>query len=157
MTQTNLPGMNLVTHPHLLGIAATILQVKEIPGAKHDNRIAAMLRHIGLRGRDETPWCAAYVNWVLELCGIAGTNSGMARSFLSWGVSAENEVDPEPGSVVVLWRKSKDSASGHVGFFLRLEGGYVWLLGGNQWNKVCARRYPVGRILDVRCMGAESS
>lgn len=133
----------------ILGRAASMLQIKEVAGAKHDPRIVTMLRWTGIRrGGDETPWCAAFVNWVLASEGVDGTGSAMARSFTSWGRNVTHE--PQPGHICVLWRKSPQSASGHVAFYLRTEGRYLWLLGGNQRNKVCAKRYPKSRLLTVR-------
>ena len=143
-----------MNHLELLGHAAAALQITEIKGAKHDSRIVAMLRHVGIRrGGDETPWCAAYVNWVLEQADVEGTGSAMARSFTRWGVDVEvPRQNVAPGDICVLWRKSRQSSSGHVGFFLRSERRYFWLLGGNQRNKVCAKRYPWSRLLTVRRM-----
>ncbi len=132
----------------LLGHAAAMLQIKEVEGARHDSRIVAMLRASGIRrGGDETPWCAAFVNAVLAQAGVEGTGSAMARSFTRWGRSVD---DPEPGHICVLWRKSWASSSGHVAFYLRSEGRWLWLLGGNQRNKVCAKRYPRSRLLTIR-------
>lgn len=144
-------------HPspiELLGYAATFAGIAEIPGAKHEARVVAMLRHVGIRrGGDETPWCAAFVNWVLEHAGVDGTGSAMARSFTHWGDSVPNpEIEARPGDVCVLWRKSRTSASGHVGFFQRFERGgkRICLLGGNQRNRVGSKSYPIGRLLVVR-------
>ena len=134
----------------LLGHAAVYLGTKEVAGTVHNPTITKMLRYVGIRwGGDETPWCAAFVNWVLARSGLEGTDSGMARSFSKWGDSIPiNQA--VPGDIVVLWRKSRKSASGHVGFFQSLEGRYIRLLGGNQGDRVGSKLYPLRRLLSVR-------
>ena len=73
----------------------------------------------------------------------------MARSFLSYG---RKLTTPEKGCIVVFWRGSRDSDSGHVAFFV----GYtedkqmVKVLGGNQQNSVCIKEYSVNQILGFR-------
>lgn len=142
--------MNYPPPIELLGHAAIYTGTKEIAGAQHNSTIVEMLRHVGIRwGGDETPWCAAFVNWVLENAGVDGTGSAMARSFMKWGESVPlNQANP--GDIIVLWRKSKDSASGHVGFLQAIDGRYLVLLGGNQGNRVGSKRYPLRRLLSVR-------
>lgn len=148
--------MTQPTQTDILAQAATFLGTKEIIGAKHNPAIVDMLRNVGLRRHgDETPWCAAFVNWVLSSLVIKGTGSARARSFEDWGMSLN--PDPErawelvcPGDIVVLWRKREHSAFGHVGFFLRREGHHIWLLGGNQGNRVSAKRYHNNRVVTFR-------
>lgn len=131
----------------ILGLAATFLGVKEIPGAKSNPIIGRMLQAVGFRrGSDETPWCAAYVNWVLESSGYPGTGSARARSFEDWG----KQGGAWPGHVAVLWRKRRNGRSGHVAFVLRVSGDRVLLLGGNQGNRVSAKWYPLSRVVCFR-------
>lgn len=138
----------MTSHLTILGLAATFLHIREIPGAKHNPLIVEMLRACGLGRRgDETPWCAAFVNHVLTLAGLEGTGSARARSFEYWGTPA---CDPVPGSIAVLSRGKPSSGKGHVAFVVRATGHRVLLLGGNQRNKVCARWYPKSRILSYR-------
>lgn len=89
----------------------------------------------GSRGTDETPWCAAFVNWCLETAGINGLDSAWALSWRTFGVAVEA---PEPGDITVF----KRPGGGHVGFFLRDLGAKVEILGGNQGNSVSIRSYP---------------
>jgi uncharacterized protein (TIGR02594 family) len=153
----------MTTHLELLGQAASFLGVAEIEGAKHNPIITRMLRAVGLPGRgDETPWCAAFANAVLTASGIDGTGSARARSFEDWGEEvADWRNNIEPGDIVVLWRKKPNSAFGHVAFFARFPrfdraAKRIWLLGGNQGNKVGLRSYPASRVVSVRRMRAES-
>lgn len=97
-----------------------------------------------------TPWCAAFANAVLRRTGYEGTNSLMARSFLSYGLKTK---DPQDGDIVVL-KRGKGNIFGHVGFFngYEWEGNqlYVKVLGGNQNKSVTVAYFPVNYVLDYR-------
>lgn len=103
----------------------------------------------------DQPWCAWYINGKLAFNGANGTRSGMARSFLKWGVPVE-EADAKKGDIVVLWRGPKnDGVTGHVGMLVDLKEDSFTLLGGNQGDKVCIEtfsRHKNGRdrILGIR-------
>lgn len=103
----------------------------------------------------DQPWCAWYVNGKLVFNGANGTNSGMARSFLKWGVPVD-EADAKKGDIVILWRGPKnDGVTGHVGMLVELKENSFTLLGGNQGDRVCLEtfsRYKNGkdRILGIR-------
>ena len=93
------------------------------------------------------PWCAAFVNRVLELSGLEGTDSLMARSFLGFGQAVKR---PRVGDIVVLTRGS-NPRSGHVGFYVG-EGvqGRIRVLGGNQRHQVSIAEYPRAQVLGYR-------
>jgi hypothetical protein len=97
-----------------------------------------------------TPWCAAFANAVLRRTGHEGTESLMARSFLSYGIKTK---DPKEGDIVVL-KRGKGTVTGHVGFFngYEWEGDqlYVKVLGGNQNKSVNVAYFPVNYVLDYR-------
>ena len=97
-----------------------------------------------------TPWCAAFANAVLRRTGYEGTDSLMARSFLSYGIKTK---DPKEGDIVVL-KRGKGKLSGHVGFFngYEWEGNqlYVKVLGGNQNKSVNVAYFPVNYVLGYR-------
>jgi len=96
---------------------------------------------------DSIPWCAYFICWCLELEGIPSTRSGRARSFLNYGKVLEH---PVPGCIVIFWRSSIDSSKGHVALFDRIEGDYVYCLGGNQSDQVCIAKYKLSRVLGYR-------
>ena len=82
---------------------------------------------------DDVPWCASFVGWVLEMSGIASTKSKAAASYLSWGKSCDLQV----GCVVVFGKADKDAGgTGHVGFCMGVSADEVFVLGGNQSNRV---------------------
>ncbi len=133
-----------------LEIAKKELGVHEIPGHDNNKRILEYHQATSLKASDdETSWCAAFVNWVLKQSNIKGTNSALARSFATWGVEIDDCLE---GAICVLWRGTKASATGHVGFCVAggKKEGVVKLLGGNQGDKVCISSYPVSRILTIR-------
>lgn len=100
-------------------------------------------------------WCAAFVNSILELHGIPGSESVhdhplLARSFLDWGVPVS---EPQLGDIVVFERNG-NGWQGHVGFYIEttvVDGvpSYV-VLGGNQNNEIGYDTYPISRLLGIR-------
>lgn len=95
-----------------------------------------------------TPWCKYFVTWVLLQHGIVTPAGGMARSMLTWG----SEVTaPKPGDIAVLWRGTHDDGvTGHVGFFVKEDGQYVYLIGGNQGDKVTEAKFDKKKVLGYR-------
>jgi uncharacterized protein (TIGR02594 family) len=137
-----------MNQPPWMAFAWRELGQKEMAGASASPRIADYFRRAGhaqVRD-DETPWCAAFVGACLDAAEIAGTNSLAARSYLDWGVAAE---EPEYGAVTVLSRGS-DPALGHVGFLVGLTDSQVILLGGNQSNAVTVAAFARDRVLGLR-------
>lgn len=129
--------------------ALSYMGEKEIKGIKNNSKIVSMWERIKAPFRDdETPWCAAFVGSVLEECGIKSTRKANARSYQYYG----NPITkPEYGCIVVLWRESKTSAKGHVGFLLGVtpQGDPV-VLGGNQGDCVSSKVFPKHRVLCYR-------
>jgi len=96
---------------------------------------------------DKTPWCSSFVNWSLAQVGIQGTGSAQAKSWLEWG---EALAQPTVGCISVLWREDPLSWKGHVGFYLREDDEFVYLLGGNQIEQVREHSYPKVTVLGHR-------
>jgi len=130
-------------------IAKNEIGVKEIVGAKHNKRILEYHKATTLKATDdETPWCAAFVCWCLELAGIKSTRSAAARSYLSFGKKVLLK-DAKEGDIVVFTR-GNSSWQGHVAFYVKQKGAYVSVLGGNQSNAVNISNYPVAKIIGIR-------
>ena len=119
---------------------------KEIIGPKHHSRIVEYHSVTFKANDDETPWCASFVSWCFEKCGIKSTRSAWARSYLAWGVPCQ----PKLGCVVVLQRGGPKAKTGHVGFYVKSNLLTVTLLGGNQSNQVCYYDYPKWKVLGYR-------
>lgn len=96
---------------------------------------------------DSVPWCSSFVNFCVERAGFRGTDSKLARSWLTWGVEAPDFV---PGCIVVL--KRGNPPSGHVGFYVGRESGRVRLLGGNQGQKVSTASFDADRVIARRLL-----
>jgi uncharacterized protein (TIGR02594 family) len=89
------------------------------------------------------PWCAAFVNTVLEKAGLRGSGSLHAMSFANYG---KRTNEPKQGDIVVM--------RSHVGFFDGYEyvngTKYVRVLGGNQNNMVTKTYYLASRVVSYR-------
>ena len=134
-------------YPKHFKIALKETGVTEIPGPKSNERIDEYHKSCGYSHRDDVPWCSSFVNWCLEKAGIKGTKNPMARSWLNWGYPVD---EPKKGDVVIFWRNSPDSSSGHVGFYVNKYGDLIEVLGGNQGNKVSYAYYSESRLLGYR-------
>jgi len=135
--------------PQWLQIAMTEVGQEEVPGLDHNPRILEYIRSASVDAAshgDELPWPSFFVNWALAQAGIAGTNNGLAQSWLTWGMALEV---PQPGAVVVFARQGQPRA-GHVGFYLGDAGDQVLYLGGNVGNAVRIGAYPRSGVLGYR-------
>lgn len=100
-------------------------------------------------------WCAAFVNSVLSLANVPGSeafhnNPLLARSFLKWG----EEVDaPKKGDIVVFSR-GNEAWQGHVGFYAAsyIKDGieYYVILGGNQDDEVNYSSFKSKTAISIR-------
>lgn len=137
--------------PHRwMEIAESKLGEEEIPGRDANAFIVECLESTTLgtpdNQSDETPWCSAFVNRIMQLAGIEGTDSAWARSWLEWGREPETN-DEWFGAVCILER---GVTSGHVGFLVDWDDERVKLLGGNQGDSVSYAWFPVERVLGYR-------
>ena len=148
--------MPTLSDPNWLALARKYVGQKEIPGAKNNPTIMAVLdmadgvkdgKTVGANNDDEA-YCAKGVSAILEMCGIRSTRSAWARSYAKWG----QELDgPALGAVVVFWRQSIGSTLGHVGFVAGKDSsGNVMCLGFNQSDSINIRALPMARVLSFR-------
>jgi hypothetical protein len=75
----------------LLKIAQKKLGIREIPGALNNPRIIAYDEATTMDASmygDDTPWCSAFANWVVQKAGLSGTRSAAALSWMRWGADA---------------------------------------------------------------------
>ena len=101
-------------------------------------------------------WCAAFVNAVLNIQGIPGSESVseyplLARSFLTWGEEVTDEL--RPGDIIIFPR-GREGWQGHVGFYVRTkyidDVKYYLILGGNQDNSVTYELFPARFMIAQR-------
>jgi len=134
-------------------IARGYIGTTEDPGPANNPTVMKMYASVGHDWveHDSVAWCAAFVGHCLETAGIRSTRKLTARSYLDWGVPVDI-AEAQPGDIGVIPRGSS-SWQGHVFFIDRIEGAWVWGLGGNQSDAVNVKRYPVSKLLGVRRAG----
>ncbi len=132
----------------ILKIALSQYGIKEIPGTKDNPEILKYFEELGFDGKklhDETSWCSAFINWCAKKSGLTYSGKLTARSWLKVGCKVNN---PRLGDIVVFWREKPESWKGHVGIYIREDENYIYVLGGNQNNKVNITAYPKSRLLN---------
>lgn len=119
--------------PPWLKLARAELGVKEAPGKANNPKVAGYFRDAGFPGikTDSTAWCAGFAGAMLHRAGIKPSNSLMARSYETWGVPLK---DPILGCIAT--KKRAGQWQGHVGFVVAANKTKVFLLAGNQRNRV---------------------
>ena len=134
-------------------IARGYIGTTEGPGPLDNPVIMEMYASVGQKHveHDDTAWCAAFVGHCLEKAGIPSTRKLNARSYLDWGVPVEPS-EARQGDIGVIPRGTS-GWQGHVFFIDRIEGAWVWGLGGNQDDAVNVKRYAVAKLLGVRRAG----
>ena len=134
-------------------IARTYIGTTEGPGPADNPIIMEMYASVGHEWveHDSVAWCAAFVGHCLERAGVRSTRKLTARSYLDWGIPIE-VAEAQQGDIGVIPRGSSNW-QGHVFFIDRIEGQWVWGLGGNQNDAVNVKRYPVSKLLGIRRAG----
>jgi uncharacterized protein (TIGR02594 family) len=118
-------------------IAVAEIGVCETPGDDSNPAIVEYIKTTDENwptARDDTPWVAAFANWVMIKAGYQGTRSLTSVSFRNWGKEIET---PVVGSIVVLSPRAGTSSSGTVGFYMgEYDERQIWVLQGNVGNAV---------------------
>lgn len=138
-----------MSEPRWLVEARKHVGLKEIAGRQHNPAILRWWTLIRAPfADDETPWCAGFVGGILESVGIKSSRSASARSYSRWGQPLRK---PILGCVVVFWRGSPTSYTGHVGFVVGTDANdNLMVLGGNQGDAVNIKPFDRARALDFR-------
>ena len=140
-----------MNEPEWLAVARRYIGTQEIPGAKHEPKILAMLNKMGKYTDehkpwwhdDETAWCGVFVGYCL----------GEADRFVipswyrakDWSTNEHMTPLPKPayGSVAVFSR----TGGGHVWFVVGTDRfGHLMILGGNQANAVNIKPFSHDRL-----------
>lgn len=110
-------------------------------------RIIEYLKSCGLTGsllKDETAWCAAFVNWCIKRSGYQPQGSARVSDWWGWG----RPVAATYGAICILQPLTVDQAgSGHIGFLHAQDATNVWLLSGNSKNQVRISAYPKSKLI----------
>lgn len=111
-------------------------------------------------------WCGAFIAYCLGSCSdqaIAESvvpGAAKAANWRNWGnvdlTTAPIATVPK-GAVVTLTKTGDSGPSGHVTFFVRLDGdgNHFVGLGGNQSDTVKESSYPIARIAAIRWLNVE--
>lgn len=106
---------------------------------------------------ENTPWCGGFVAWVMTKSNLA---HHIPKSFplaRSWAKAGTKLDKPAYGCVVVFWRGSPKSASGHVGFCVGQDkAGNLMILGGNQADAVNIKSFGKNRVVAYRWCGTQA-
>lgn len=121
--------------PPWLVQAGLDLGVSEIAGARHNPRIVLAHRRAGLDPADqtdETAWCGSIMGlWVGEVGNAPPKGFASAKAWESWGTKRSV---PVMGSVLTY--KRTGGSGRHVCLCAGVVDGNVWVIGGNQGNRV---------------------
>lgn len=98
-------------------------------------------------------WCAIFVSWCAEQCGLldsgalpkfSGVGTGV-NWFQSRGQWLPGSATPEPGMLIFFkWYGSDSLIADHVGIVERVENGRVYTIEGNSGDMVRRNSYPIG-------------
>lgn len=80
----------------------------------------------------DTPWCASFVNAVLERSGSKGTRSATAGSFAKWGSGINSAKEVKKGDVVITWKRSP--RTGLMGSHVEIASGDSYKSEDGKWK-----------------------
>lgn len=135
----------------LYQIAERFIGAREVSGHASNPAILAMLRlDESWPEGDDVPWCSAALNYWCWLLRLPRSKSLAARSWLGVGTVVALDDAAEGFDVVVLSRPGAGPTAGHVGLYAGRDGDTIYLLGGNQSDRVCVAPFAASRVLGVR-------
>lgn len=120
--------------------------LEEIPGKDNNLIIEDWFEELGYVGYpDSVSWCSLTINIMAKKLNLPYTGRLDARSWIKIGIPI---MEPKIGHIVVFWRNKKTSWEGHVGLFAGYSAGQslIFVLGGNQSNKVNITAYPINGL-----------
>ena len=126
-----------------IGRAALRVAIKEMKkGAKEigSNNSGPWVKKY-INGQVDLPanWCAGFVSWCFSQTsgGIPFKYSLGARNIRSqfkkkgWTYDVGGQL-PEPGDIIVWWRRQRDDWRGHIGFVHHSQDGILYTIEGNK-------------------------
>lgn len=128
--------------------------IEEIPGKDYNPIILDIVKKWFPNAVDDGQyaWCAMGLIVALDEEGYdVRPGTPMARSFLKIGASTEDMISEH--TIVILWRGSPTSTSGHVTIFMgwaNKEKTKFYGYGANQNDKVGTSTYDVSKIIGLR-------
>ena len=130
--------------------ARRLLGTREVVGPGSNPVILEMAETLDIDYEDDDiPWCGLFTG---HCVGATLPDEPLpnivlrARAWETFGMP----VEPQVGAVLVFWRRSPASGSGHVGFYAAEDDTAYHVLGGNQSNAVTTARIDKQRFLGAR-------
>lgn len=125
--------------PKHIEIARKFEGLTETPGKASNPVVEQFFADAGFKGlKDDVPWCAAFVASMLKRAGLPNEVDPKMRlwaaSYANCGVRI---AKPAYGCIGVKTR----NGGGHVGFVVAANDTHIWLLGGNQGDKVSVAKF----------------
>jgi len=134
-------AIDSLSAPEYLKVALKEIGIKEIIGKKHEKRVLEyQATTSGKYTDDETPWCGAFVSWVMKQSGI---KHGIkiperAKEWVNFGYAVDK---PSIGTIAIKSRVG----GGHVCIVVgKSTNGKLLCVGGNQNNEVSIAEYDAG-------------
>jgi uncharacterized protein (TIGR02594 family) len=120
--------------------AKKYLGVTETPGKASNPVVEEFFALAGFKGlKDDVPWCAGFVAAMLKKAGLPNEVEPKMRLWAaSYARCGQKLNGPAWGAIGVKTR----NGGGHVGFVVAASKDRVWLLGGNQGDKVSIASFP---------------
>lgn len=137
-----------------VGVAESMLGLREIVGPKHNPKILEMwaAAKASWFKDDETPWCGAFIAYCMVKCGIVPPKEApRAASWADWGKACT----PQLGAVGVKKRVGGNHVFLIVG--ITSDGVFYKALGGNQGNMVSITDIAVAEVHAVRWPASEAT
>ena len=94
----------------------------------------------------DVPWCAALVGAALAHTGYQHTGSGLARSYLSYGIP----LSEFRRGCVLVWPRGSNPRAGHVDLGIKLDDGIVETVGGNVKNQIALGKRAIKEAIGIR-------
>lgn len=155
---------------NMLSLAMEELGVTEIAGPEDNSRIieySHSINHKWVTSDSTVPWCGFFVGFLAHKLGFDLPKlPGLAKDWLNTqnyksGRILTNNNKPTPGNdLAVFHRGDPTSKFGHIAVYLghSNDGKEVFVIGGNQGNKVSIASYPASRLAGfVRLGNAENT
>ena len=124
--------------------------MKEVAGKDSNPDIMEFFKELGydwVTDDSATAWCAAMLSYYAKKCGYEYNTTLGARDWLKMPVKI---LEPKTGHIVVFWRGSYNSWTGHVGIYIARDKNIIYTLGGNQGNQISIAGYPLDQVLGYR-------
>jgi uncharacterized protein (TIGR02594 family) len=143
-----------VIDPIWLARARDFIGLQEIKGPQHNAEIVSWWRdsHLPWIRDDETAYCSAFVNAMLERSLITSPRAPNARSYTDWGMDVlDLGREQIPLGAIVVYSRPPDPKHGHVGFACGITAeGNILTLGANQSDSVSISPFKTERLIAAR-------